>query len=57
MSGWSSGEKWPRVYAREIMEEQCKEKRKAMFEQVPKHLKDLVWTHCLLAVRGPHAKR
>jgi hypothetical protein len=57
MSGWSSGEKWPRVYAREIMELKSKEERKAMFEQVPQHLKDLVWTHCLLAVRGPHAKR
>ena len=57
MSGLFSGEKWPRVYAQEIMTESCKEKRKEMFEQVPLHLQKLVWLHCLQAVRGPHAGR
>ena len=57
MSGWFSEEKWPRVYAQEIMAESCKEKRKEMFEQVPLHLQKLVWLHCLQAVRGPHAGR
>lgn len=57
MSGLFSVEKWPRVYAQEIMAEQCKEKRKEMFERVPERLQELVWVHCLQAVRGPHAGR
>jgi hypothetical protein len=54
---WFSEEKWPRVWAAEIMALPTKEERREMFGQVPEHLRDLVWAHCEQAVRGPHVKR
>jgi len=46
------GDKWPRQYAAEIMAVRDKEKRKQMFEQqVPEHLRDIVWDHCVNATR------
>ena len=56
MSGWFTEEKWPRVYAAEIMSEPSKEKRKEMFKEVPAHLQDIVWAHCLTALRGSNGK-
>lgn len=54
---WFHEDKWPRHYAAEIMSVECKEERRAMFEQVPDHLKDFVYRYCELAVRGPHVGR
>jgi len=45
------GDKWPRTYAAEIMAVPDKEKRKEMFQQVPEHLRGLVWDHCVNATR------
>lgn len=45
------GDKWPRTYAAEIMAARDKEKRKEMFEQVPEHIRGLVWDHCVNATR------
>jgi len=56
MSGWFAEEKWPRVYAAEIMSEPSKEKRREMFKEVPAHLQDIVWAHCLTASRGSNGK-
>lgn len=54
---WFREEKWPRHYAAEIMAMDCKEERRKMFQEVPEHLKQFVYLHCELAVRGPHVKR
>jgi hypothetical protein len=54
---WFSEEKWPRQWAAEIMALPTKEERREMFNQVPKHLQELVWAHCEQAVRGPHVGR
>jgi hypothetical protein len=45
------GDKWPRQYAAEIMAVRDKEKRKEMFKQVPDHIRDIVWDHCVNATR------
>lgn len=45
------GDKWPRTYAAEIMAVPDKEKRKEMFQQVPEHIRGLVWDHCVNSTR------
>lgn len=46
---WFKGERSPRDYAQWIMGQPDKEKRRKMFEEVPQHLRDMVYDHCKTA--------
>jgi hypothetical protein len=45
-------EKRPRKWAEEIMSLACKTKRRALFERVPDHIKQMVMDHCQVAARS-----
>ena len=45
-------EKRPRKWAEEIMSLACKTQRRALFERVPDHIKQMVMDHCQVAARS-----